>query len=130
VFGALYSNPSHFRRNARSDYSLGGLPNRLEDEQLVVHRFPTVALGLAPLCPDLKQRLFLSQIPAVCVPPGTRLLLQHILTYLQQRLGVGAVVGVIFVQQSIENSAIEIRSALQAVGKFRCSIYCAASKSM
>ncbi len=85
------------------DYSLAGLPNRLavEGEQLVVHRFPTGSLGLAPLCPDLKQLLYLSKIPAVCVPPGARLLLHDIPEHLQKRLGVGAVEEVIFVQQSM-----------------------------
>jgi len=51
------------------DYSLACFPNRLavEGEQLVVHRFQTGALGLASPCPDLKQILFPSSTPAVCV---------------------------------------------------------------
>jgi hypothetical protein len=86
------------------DYSLAGLPNRLaaEGEQLVVHRFSMGARGLAPLCPDLKQLLFPASTPAVCVPPGARLLLRDIPVYLQQRLAVGEVEEVIFVQQSVE----------------------------
>ena len=86
------------------DYSLAGLPNRLaaEGEQLVVHRFSMGAQGLAPLCPGLKQLLFPASTPAVCVPPGARLLLRDIPVYLQQRLAVGEVEEVIFVQQSAE----------------------------
>ena len=41
------------------DYSLAGLPNRLavEGEQLVVHRFQTGAMGLAPSGLELRQFL-------------------------------------------------------------------------
>src|SRR5262245_25742681 len=54
------------------DYSLAGLPNRLavEGEQLVVYRFTTGAMGLAPSSPGFKQLLFPSRTPAVCIPPG------------------------------------------------------------
>ena len=86
------------------DYSLAHFPNRLavEGEQLVVHRFDTLVLGLAPACPGLKQTLFPASLPAVCVPPGARLLLQDIAEHLQHRLGVGPVEAVTFVQQSAE----------------------------
>jgi hypothetical protein len=42
------------------DYSLAHFPNRLaaEGEQLVVHRFDTFVIGLAPSRPTLKQTLF------------------------------------------------------------------------
>jgi hypothetical protein len=95
------------------DYSLAGLPNRLaaEGEQLVVHRFSMGARGLAPLRPGLKQLLFPASTPAVCVPPGARLLLQDIPVYLQQRLAVGEVEEVIFVQQSAE--AFRYRDAVR-----------------
>ena len=85
------------------DYSLAHLPNRLavEGEQLVIHRFAGT-VGLAPAHPTWKQVLFPSRLPAVCVPPGARLLLRDIPQRLQQGLGVRAVEEVTFVQQSIE----------------------------
>ena len=74
------------------DYSLHGLPNRLaqEGEDLVAHRFPTGAIGLtspaelcrAADCTRSQKKSFwslikaaiippgMSEIPAVCVPPG------------------------------------------------------------
>ena len=57
--------------------------------QLVVHRFSSRTLGLASSRPGLKQILFASSTPAVCVPPGARLLLQDIPEHLQERLGCG-----------------------------------------
>jgi hypothetical protein len=86
------------------DYSLAGLPNRLavEGEQLVVYRFATGAMGLAPACPGLKQLIVPSSTPAVCIPPGARLRLYDIPLHLQQRLGVGEVEKVSFGQQSAE----------------------------
>ena len=95
------------------DYSLAGLPNRLaaDGEQLLVHRFSTGARGLAPLRPGLKQLLFPASTPAVCVPPGARLLLRDIPVYLQQRLAVCEVEEVIFVQQSAE--AFRYRDAVR-----------------
>ena len=86
------------------DYSLAGLPNRLavEGDQLVVKRFSTGTMGLAPLCPSLKQLLFPSSTPAVCVPPGARLRLRDLPGYLQCRFQVGPVEEVTFVEQSAE----------------------------
>src|SRR5437016_2280107 len=86
------------------DYSLAGFPNRLavEGEQLVVHRFMTGAMGLASSCPGIKQLFFPSCTPAVCIPPGARLRLHDITLQWQQRLGVGEVEEVSFVQQSAE----------------------------
>jgi hypothetical protein len=86
------------------DYSLTGLPNRLavEGDHLVIHRFSTGAMGLAPLCPSLKQLFFPSSTPAVCVPPGARLRLSDIPGYLQCGLQVGTVEEVTFVEQSAE----------------------------
>jgi hypothetical protein len=86
------------------DYSLAHFPNRLavEGEQLVVHRFATRSLGLAPARPCLKQFFFPASVPAVCVPPGARLLVQDIPEHLQQRLSVLATEEVIFVEQSLE----------------------------
>jgi hypothetical protein len=87
------------------DYSLAHFPNRLavEGEQLVVHRFDTFAIGLAPACPTLKHTLFPTSLPAVCVPPGARLLLRDIPEHLQQRVGVTAVEEVTFVEQTLES---------------------------
>jgi hypothetical protein len=91
------------------DYSLAGIPNRLamEGEELVVHRFPTGAVGLASPNTSLARSWF-SKVwsarvtPSVCVPPGARLLLRDIPANLQDALGVGAAEEVAFVQQSAE----------------------------
>jgi hypothetical protein len=86
------------------DYSLAHFPNRLavEGEQLVVHRFATRTLGLAPARCGWKQLLFPSRLPAVCVPPGARLRLYDMPEDLQRRLSVGAVEEVTFIEQSLE----------------------------
>ena len=61
------------------DYSLAGVPNRLaeEGEQLVACRFSTGSMGLTSGDASL-WRLWFKQTPAVCVPPGARLLLHDI----------------------------------------------------
>ncbi len=84
------------------DYSLAGMPSRLavEGEHLVVHRFPTGSLGLASPCPSLSQWWPAKQTPAVCVPPGARLLLRDVPEDLQRQFGVGATEEVTFVQLS------------------------------
>jgi hypothetical protein len=74
----------------------------VEGEQLLVHRFTTETLGLAPACCGWKQLLFPSRVPAVCVPPGALLRLYDIPEDLQRRLGVGAVEVVTFIEQSLE----------------------------
>ena len=86
------------------DYSLAHFPNRLavKGEELVVHRFATRTLGLAPARIGWKQFLLSTCRPAVCVPPGARLRLYDIPEDLQQRLGVGAVEEVTFIEQSLE----------------------------
>ena len=75
------------------DYSLAHFPNRLavEGEELVIHRFATRTLGLAPGRCGWKQLIFPTRLPAVCVPPGARLRLYDIPEDLQRRLGVGAI---------------------------------------
>jgi hypothetical protein len=85
------------------DYSLAHFPNRLavEGEQLVVRRFDTLTMGLAPAGRSLKVGLF-SPCLAVCVPPGARLLLRDIPKDLQRRWGVSAVEEVTSVQLSAE----------------------------
>ena len=95
------------------DYSLAHFPNRLavEGEQLVVHRFKTGTLGLAPACFSLKQILSPDSTPAVCVPPGARLLVQDIPERLQQALNVGSVEEATFVEQSAD--AFRYRDAVR-----------------
>lgn len=106
------------------DYSLMEFPNRLavDGEVLVVHRFRSGSLGLAaPVDCDaagniartrtfwglVKELFFLPeppQTPAVCIPPGARLILHDVPTALQKQLGVNAVEEVTFMQTSaIEN---------------------------
>jgi hypothetical protein len=106
------------------DYSLLAIPNRLavEGEPLVVHRFQTGAMGLAPaaeiavpateLHVPTKGRGWWSALKncfapspakvvcAVCVPPGARLLLRDIPERLQRECRVGAAEGVTFTQIS------------------------------
>ena len=86
------------------DYSLAHFPNQLvvEGEELVVHRFGTRTLRLAPARCGWKQLLFPSRLPAVCVPPGARLRLYDIPQELQQLLSMGAVEEVTFIEQSLE----------------------------
>jgi hypothetical protein len=95
------------------DYSLAGIPNRLavEGEQLAVHRFPTGSLGLASPCASASNRWFAKQTPAVCVPPGARLLLKDIPKCLQREIGVGPAEEVIFVQLSA--TAFQFRDAVR-----------------
>lgn len=78
------------------DYSLTGIPNRLavEGEELVVHRFSSGSIGLASAWWSGQQT------PAVCVPPGARLILREIPERLQHDLAVGPIEEVTFVQLS------------------------------
>ena len=114
------------------DYSLHVYPNRLatDGEELVVHRFGGASLGLAspsdlrpvitasscdatskkPWSWTVIKEWFLEGVegqpdkrtPAVCVPPGARLLLKDIPKGLQRELGVGEVEEVKFVEISAE----------------------------
>ena len=95
------------------DYSLAHFPNRLAvaGEQLVVHRFKTGTLGLAPACSSLRQVFSPDSIPAVCVPPGARLLLRDIPERIQQALNVGPAEEVTFVEQSAD--AFRYRDAVR-----------------
>ena len=91
------------------DYSLMAIPNRLavSGEDLVVHRFEAGAVGLASAL-DLRRRQeyrkppsrgfwsrlkeffdppVLQPIPAICIPPGARLLVQDIPVKLQHECG-------------------------------------------
>jgi hypothetical protein len=85
------------------DYSLAGIPSRLavEGEQLVVHRFPTGSVGLtSPQSSVSRWWCSDKQTPAVCIPPGARLLLRDIHENLQQQLGVVGTEEVTFSQLS------------------------------
>lgn len=112
------------------DYSLMSIPNRLavKGEVLVAHRFHTGTMGLASRS-DLQRRAvppevlsnglwsFLrlrpktEPIPAVCIPPGARLMLRNISERMQRRLAVGPVEEVTFVQLS--DSAYTYRDAVR-----------------
>jgi hypothetical protein len=115
------------------DYSLMGFPNRLAvaGEELVVHRFPTNCLGLVSplnLTPvanfsqprsrgfwSVLKNWFKTQTPtrvvAVCIPPGSKLLLHEIPPHLRDRLKVGSVEEVTFTQ--ITSDAYEHRDAVR-----------------
>ena len=71
------------------DYSLAGVPNRLaeEGEKLVACRFSTGSIGLTSGVASLL-RFWFNQTPAVCVPPGARLLLRDIPKDLQRQYAV------------------------------------------
>ncbi len=86
------------------DYSLMGLPTRLaaEGEDLVVHRFSTGTIGLAsPLDLTTQGK---RGVPAVCIPPGTHLLLRDIPHLLRWRLLVGQEEEVTFTQITAETN--------------------------
>ena len=94
------------------DYSLAGIPNRLavEGEQLVAYRFSTGAIGLTSPAAS-RWRFWSKQTPAVCVPPGARLLLRDIPKNLQRQFDVEATEEVTFVQLSAE--AYQYRDAVR-----------------
>jgi hypothetical protein len=125
------------------DYSLGGLPNRLavDGEELTVHRFSTHSIGLASSADlemlkirEARQRdqslwhrfksLFdpASDCPpvrAVCVPPGTRLVLKSIPMDLRCKWSIGADESVFFMQTSAEvntyRDALHFRTGRQVL---------------
>ena len=102
------------------DYSLMVIPNRLaqEGEELVTHRFWTGSLGFAspldvckPALPlgrrlgfwprpheNMYFKLRKTNTRAICIPPGTRLILQDIPQSLQRDLEVGPTEEVTFTQ--------------------------------
>jgi hypothetical protein len=117
------------RRNKMCDYSLHTYPNRLatDGEDLVIHRFGAGSLGLASpadLAPVISasttahgglwyraKAWFLGRnpkweaekrVPAVCIPPGARLILRDIPKSLQRELGVGEVEEVAFIEITAE----------------------------
>jgi hypothetical protein len=128
------------------DYSLHTYPNRLaaDGEDLVVHRFGAGSLGLASpadLAPVISackraQGSVWSQVkawffgrtprweaekrvPAVCIPPGSRLVLSDIPRTLQRELGIGEVEEVRFVEISAEvntyRDAVRFQNGRQAL---------------
>ena len=107
------------------DYSLYEFPNRLarEQEELVIHRFPSGAVGLANrievrdasrpkstfrtgFWKGVKELFALprpaSSVCAVCVPPGARLLVKDISPRLQRQLDLSAEETATFIESSIE----------------------------
>ena len=113
------------------NYSLKVFPNRLarDGEELLVHRFSSGTIGLAARL-DLEQgtisfpgrrnrtlfgeiRFVLIEIvdgqekskavPAVCIPPGARLLLRDIPQHLQRKIGIGREEEVTLTQVSLDS---------------------------
>ncbi|HWF48700.1 MAG TPA: hypothetical protein VG168_16960 [Bryobacteraceae bacterium] len=103
------------------DYSLYAFNSRLaqDGEELTVYRFPTGSLGFAASCDvaaNLKRRNESTTVwsafkewlsprktcvfPAVCVPPGARLLLTDVPRSLQIRFGISVNEPVTFAQRS------------------------------
>jgi len=91
------------------DYSLMSVPNRLAvaGEELVTHRFQSGSIGLAAPQPrpkgfweSLKRSLNPPLTPAVCIPPGARLIVHDINPQMQREIGVGTVEEVTFTQIS------------------------------
>lgn len=101
------------------DYSLMAFPNRLavEGEELVAHRFPSGSMGLASVedlepktPPNPPRRSFWAvlkeffdpaetcKVPAVCIPPASRLALHNIDPSFQREYGVRAEEEVVFEQ--------------------------------
>ena len=128
------------------DYSLHTFPNRLaaDGEDLVVHRFGAGSLGLASpadLAPVISAAItaqssvwsrakawFLGRntrweaekrVPAVCVPPGSRLVLADIPRNVQREFGVGEVEEVQFVEVTAEvntyRDAVRFHNGRQAL---------------
>jgi hypothetical protein len=109
------------------DYSLQAVPNRLavEREQLVTYRFRTGSVGLATptdiaaanrpkpqgecrrswwstLKTWLDLQMELAQVPAVCIPPGAHLFMNHIPAGLRRKFALEAEEDVTFVQLSAD----------------------------
>ena len=128
------------------DYSLHTYPNRLatDGEDLVVHRFGAGSLGLASpadLAPVIsagkvaggtfwsRAKAWLlghnpkweaeKRVPAVCVPPGARLVLRDIPKSLQRELKIGETEEVQFVETTAEvntyRDAVRFQNCRQAL---------------
>lgn len=120
------------------DYSLQGLPNRLavDGEALVTHRFITGSMGMASVCeldaqtkpqpvagmrgwwksfkdwlvPDASA----ASVTAVCLAPGTRLLMREVPPSLAREFRLNPMEEVVFTQINAE--AFQFRDALQFSG--------------
>jgi hypothetical protein len=105
------------------DYSLMSIHNRLAvaGEELVTHRFQSGSIGLAApqtrpkgFWEALKRSLNPPLTPAVCIPPGAKLILQDIPVQMRRDIGVEAVEEVTFTQiTAMDNNyrdAIRFRS--------------------
>jgi hypothetical protein len=128
------------------DYSLHTYPNRLaaDGENLVVHRFGAGSLGLASpadLAPVIsagkmaggawwtRTKLWFQgrnprweaekRVPAVCVPPGARLVLRDIPKSLQRELGIGEIEEAQFIETTAEvntyRDAVRFKNGRQAL---------------
>jgi hypothetical protein len=116
------------------DYSLQGLPNRLavESEQLITYRFRTGSMGMASpadmaACAERQKTerrawwpAFLNwlnggpdknEFPAVCIAPGTRMLMTRIPDRLRREFALNVAEEVTFVQLSAE--AYQFRDAIR-----------------
>ena len=109
------------------DYSLVSVPNRLavEGEKLVACRFSMGSIGLTSR--DASLWRWFKQTPAVCVPPGARLLLRDIPKDLQRQFDVQATEEVTFVQVSAEayryRDAVRFRNGREVLLQWlRCGL--------
>jgi len=118
------------------DYSLQGLPNRLaqEGEVLTTYRFRTGSMGLASpadmaarTCPQRKaaeQRSWWQavlhwlnggadsdELPAVCIPPGAKMMMTRVPDRLRREFALSAAEEVTFIQLSAE--AFQFRDAIR-----------------
>lgn len=126
------------------DYSLQGVPNRLavEGEELITYRFLTGSVGLATPAdiaaakrPKPQERcrrswwsalkqwldpvIELDRVPAVCIPPGAHLFMNHIPEMLRLKCALHAVEDVTFVQLSADanryRDGIQFRNGRQVL---------------
>lgn len=145
--------PPEQKETIMCDYSLHRYPNRLavEGEDLVAYRFGGASLGLAsPVdvggqiastrceaaprkfwswaglkeCFKVQRQEREERIPAVCVPPGAKLLLRDIPKHAQRVLGVSETEEVIFVETSAEvntyRDAIEFKNGRRTLLQALC----------
>ena len=118
------------------DYSLHAVPNRLavEGEALITHRFQTYTIGLASAAeieslshanrePEISRSWWASlknwlnppppdtNVTAVCIPPGARLLVYQIPKYVRAELDIGSEEEVTF--DELSANAYEYRDILR-----------------
>ena len=119
------------------DYSLHAVPNRLavEGEALITHRFQTYTIGLASAAeiespsranrePEISRSWWASlknwlnppqpdntNVTAVCIPPGARLLVYQVPKYVRAELDIGSEEEVTF--DELSANAYEYRDILR-----------------